>query len=277
MITVQNILKYHKQIGNYKNLYIAKSKNKNILQRSSSGGIVTQLLIQGFYKKKFNKALLIDYDEKFQPIVKLVSNKKDILKCSGSKYCEIPLTNLLKTLKSIKSSDTIAIVSLPCQIKIIKNLIKTKHLNKKNIKLIIGLFCGRTMTKQCTNFLLKKLNINRNEIKNMKYRAGKWPGGFYIKTKSGKEYQLKKSFYDILNLAYVPKGCLVCPDYTSEYADISIGDCWLDNYKKYSTVIVRNKIGAELFNSTIEKLHITNITENDLLKSHKHNGTIHQF
>ena len=44
--------------------------------------------------------------------------------------------------------------------------------------------------------------------------------------------------------AAVEQGCLACPDFTSKYADISVGSVGSEDGR--STVIVRSDIGAKL-------------------------------
>jgi coenzyme F420-reducing hydrogenase beta subunit len=48
----------------------------------------------------------------------------------------------------------------------------------------------------------------------------------------------------------VEKGCLSCPDFAANYADISVGSVGSDD--GYSTVIVRSEVGEKL----LEKLDL---------------------
>jgi len=47
----------------------------------------------------------------------------------------------------------------------------------------------------------------------------------------------------------IPQGCLICPDMTSEWADISVGV--LEKEPTWNTVIVRSEIGAEIIERSV--------------------------
>jgi coenzyme F420-reducing hydrogenase beta subunit len=60
----------------------------------------------------------------------------------------------------------------------------------------------------------------------------------------------------------VEKMCLICPDFTAQYADISVGSVGSDD--GYSTVIVRSDVGKTLW----EKLDLAKgkVKKEDLTK-----------
>ncbi len=52
-------------------------------------------------------------------------------------------------------------------------------------------------------------------------------------------------------LPYVQTGCLVCPDYTGVFSDISAG--LSENYHGYTVLIARNEKAMKLINEAHEK------------------------
>jgi len=252
-------------IGSYKNIYICQSKDKKILKKSSSGGFVTSSLIYALKNKIIDATIVVSMSNK-QPWkyeVRLAKTEKDIISSAGSKYTIIPLNEFLKIANNNQKIN-LAMVGLPCHITAIKQLQK-KGLYK-NIKLLIGLFCGYNMPFKATEFLIKKSKIKHNQIKTLEYRGNNYPGGFLIKSNK-KKFFLPKGYYDFLNLTFVPKGCLRCKDYTNELADISVGDAW--NWDNSSVVIPRTELG----NILMKNSSITNkkIDEKELLRMHWHN------
>lgn len=255
-------MKINTYIGKYISINVASSKNK--VANASGGAVATTLLINALKKKKIDAAIIVSMNSKkpYLHEVKTATNIKQITKAAGSKYVLINFNEFLKKINENKDKK-LAVTALPCHTRIIRKLQQQGKL--KNIKIIIGLFCGYNMPIDATLFLLKKMNIKLEDIKELNYRGGKYPGGFQVKLKNNRTIFLPKYYYDFLNLMFVPKGCLSCTDFTNELADVSIGDC--QGYNNSSVMIVRNK----LINSFCNDLNIKEITEKEFFKMHWHN------
>lgn len=267
--------KYSNCMGFYKNLYNARSKETEILQSSSSGGLVAPILSYAFDKKIIDAAIILS----FNPInptkhkIELIESKSGLKRRTTSRYYMIPLVSFLKDIKP--KYKKIAIVGLPCHIHAIRKMQNKNYKPAKSIKLIIGLFCGFNISYDATKFLLNSLKIKESEVKHLSYRHKGWPGNFYVKKKNGKEYNIPKKTYDYLNYVFIPDRCLLCPDFTNEFADISLGDAWRKRKSKYgwSDVIVRTNIGEEIISGLIKRkeLNIEEVSPKELLASHKGN------
>jgi len=231
---------------------IGYSNNKEIRERSSSGGVVTSLLIGALENNLVDKIVVVDLDENFKPKYKLVSTKEEIIQAAGSKYSLMNMIELVRLIKSTK--ERLAIVCLPCHIRLLRRL--------ENVKYIIGLFCGYNMPYEATEFLLKKLKIKKDDIIEMSYRGKN--NGFSVITKT-KEIHLPKYYYDFLNLMFVSEGCLKCKKFMNEEADISVGDC----YENYTLITSRTSLGKELLNCA--DITTKSITEEEVFRLHKHN------
>lgn len=255
-------LKRSSYIGFYQLLKNAKSTARP--EKASSGGIVTGLLLGAFDKKAIDGAVVTTLDGNLKSVGTVAETRQDIIKASGSKYCIVPLTHLIKKFKKNKRY---AFVGLPCHIQGIRLLQRNNHSQAKQIKFCIGLFCGRTMHSEATDYILHKLHCDRSSAQNLNYRGGAWPGGFSAKTRD-KEYFLHKYYYDFFNLIFNPKRCLVCPDYTSEFADISIGDCWIKGREGYSTVVMRTANGKKLYSDIRKSVVDEDVDLSDILKTH---------
>ena len=115
---------------------------------------------------------------------------------------------------------------------------------REKIVLHIGLFCSHTDSFKAIDFLLHKLNIKREEVAQITYRDGGWPGKIRITLKNGSEKSISLgdpiwiSFHGIISFS--PISCLQCDDLTNELADISVGDPWLPE------IIAEEKIGKSI-------------------------------
>jgi coenzyme F420 hydrogenase subunit beta len=242
-----------RDIGYHRSIYIGHSTNEAIRNRGASGGVVTALLL-GLLEKKEIKAAIVVGMKKEMPWVaqaKIVMAAQDIFNAAQSKYSVVPVNETLRYLEDIDGD--IAFVGLPCHIHGVRKLQEMKWEAAQKIKYCIGIFCGFNMKRQATDFLIEKFKLRKGDIDCLEYRGGPWPGGFLIKTKEGKKYFLEKHIYNYLNLIFVPERCLVCPDLTNEFADISVGDYWskIPELKACSSVVVRSSRGRELFDSAV--------------------------
>lgn len=251
-------------IGDYISINVACSKDKKIIEKASGGGVITSLLINALKNKIIDAAIVVGMNKEKPYIyeVKVAKKKKKIIQAAGSKYVLVDFRDILKKIEENRNKK-LAVTALPCHTRAIRKLQEKGHL--KNIKLLIGLFCGYNMPLDATFFFLKRLKVKLGDIKELKYRGGKYPGGFYVKLKNGETKFLPKYYYDFLNLMYVPKGCLSCHDFTNELADVSVGDCY--GYPNCSVMIIRDKI----INDLIKNLKIKKITKKLFLKMHWHN------
>ncbi|MFC1786437.1 Coenzyme F420 hydrogenase/dehydrogenase, beta subunit C-terminal domain [Halobacteriota archaeon] len=261
-------------VGVYKSLYVGHSRDVKIRNNASSGGVVTSLLIFLLDKGLIDGAIVVcmKYKEPWNYEVKIARTKKDILKASQSKYSLVPLNAILSKIR--KEDGNFALVGLPCHIHGIRSLQMMGWEHSDKIKYLIGLFCGFNMHLSATNHLINKLGVEKGDILSLQYRGGNYPGGFLIKTKNNNEKSLEKFYYNLLNLMYVPKRCLLCVDLMNELADISVGDAWIKDIDKdgWSTVIVRTEKGETLFKDAIKHNYLgyKKISREDLLKSHSH-------
>lgn len=248
-------LKDDSVIGNYHSIYFGYSSDAALRNKASAGGVITAILVGMLKSGQIDAAVVVGMNKAkpWEVDVRLAKTAADIYGASQSKYSMVSLNSILRKIGDI-DSDSIALVGLPCHIHGIRKLQKLKSESVKKIKYCIGIFCGMNLDKESTNYLIRKLKVNKSDISSLEYRGGGWPGGFTIKTtKDARKYFLKKDIYNYLQLMFAPKRCLLCPDLMNEFADISVGDAWDKALGKegWSTVITRTKIGDELVNKAI--------------------------
>ncbi|MFZ5801248.1 MAG: Coenzyme F420 hydrogenase/dehydrogenase, beta subunit C-terminal domain, partial [Candidatus Omnitrophota bacterium] len=263
------------RVGSFKSIYIGQAADKSVRQGAASGGAVTALLQFLLDKNEIDAAVVVTMDkiEPWKSRATIALSKEELLACRQSKYAMVALDEIFRGFLTEKNR-RFAVVGLPCHIHGIRSLQKKYPDFAAAIKYCIGIFCGFNVSGAATEFLLKKLKVKKKEVASLEYRGGPWPGGFRVKTKDGRERFIPKHDYAFVNAFFVPDRCLLCPDLTNEFADISVGDVWDDaqELKGYSRIITRTATGEKLLQDTVAagELIIRNSSREALLKSHSH-------
>jgi coenzyme F420 hydrogenase subunit beta len=88
------------------------------------------------------------------------------------------------------------------------------------------------------------------EIAELKYRDGEWPGYLMIRLKNGRILKAEKFYYNYLIPFYITKSTLLSVDFTNELTDISVGDAWHPRFEAkgegFSVVVARTAAGEAL-------------------------------
>jgi len=263
-------------LGRIENCYLGYSLDPEIRNHSASGGIVSTCLIKYLESGKIDGALLCKIQLKEGQINGtsfIASTRNDVISSGGSIYF-----NVEPSWKSLKHfGGRLAVVGLPCHLKILNRWEMKDPSLKKRIVLKIGLFCGHNSKKELLLRVLEKKGIQTKDIKSFRFRKGKWRGNMHIilKDSSIVEFPFSHfSTYQNLNLFSLKK-CLCCNDHTAELSDFSCGDIWRKKMKresiKHSVFFARNQVGAAAIDSLIQKNAITarKLTPEEIFLSQK--------
>jgi len=239
--------------------YLAWSKNTRLRFDASSGGFVTQLLLDLMELKLIDGAIVTIPDDKRPYLARTIiaEDSHKILEAKGSKYTISSPGLLIKEL--FNRDGRYAVVGLPCHILMFKKAEKLFPKLKNKIALHIGLFCGHTAYPTLYYWILyKELKPKSNkkiEVTSIRYRGSGWPGYLEITlsdgTKLRRPYDYWISTY-FSSMLFTPYRCLLCNDSTAELADIAVGDPWIDFLKKKdrmgkSLVVIRSTRGKRYF------------------------------
>lgn len=248
-------------IGNYRSCYVANSMDNKILYTSSSGGLITQILIFALEKGIINGALVtrMNKNKPLEPEPFIARTKDEIIEASKSKYCPVPANIALREILNSNEGEKFAVVGLPCHINGVR---KAENKNKKlknKIVLHLGIFCNHIPNFIGTELYLKRLNIKKEDVIKLDYRGEGWPGLMKIITDTH-TYTLSNYWGFIGSHFFYPKRCLMCGDGLCELADISFGDAWLPKYKDNnmgkSIIISKNEIGENILNKMNDENYI---------------------
>jgi len=270
-------LKFDNLIGNYVDSYISYSLNKKVRLNSSSGGVLTEVILNLLKNKEVDYVIMpLQMKNPNQlPRYSITRNLKDIKVNSQSIYTKIPSMNIIK--KIIKSNKKFCFVGLPDQTMALRNLMEIYPIIKKNIKYIIGPMVGINMDPNSLDGIKKIYGINKNiDIKKLRWRDGEWPGYLYIKYSNNFEVRLKKFYYNFLLPFYCSQESLTSCDFTNEAADISVGDAWSPKYENkgggWSVAWSKSKKGEKILKilKNKNKIYLKKISSKDAKRMHLH-------
>lgn len=261
-------------LGNYIDLYVGHATDYQIRYSSSSGGVLTALLVLALEEGIIDGALVtrMNPSRPLEPEVIIARNREDIISSSGSKYCPVPANIGLRTIGGEKGR--FATVGLPCHIHGLRKLEMVDKKLKDKIVLKLGLMCSNNTTFLGTEYFLKKHGVKVEDIEAFYYRRGGWlPKKEITITVNGQqqvistpENHVKAVLHSYLDVAtyhrnFVIPRCILCCDHTCELADISFGDPRLPDLLRtekigQSLMVSRTPDGEEILNKALSKKRI---------------------
>jgi coenzyme F420 hydrogenase subunit beta len=221
-------------IGIYKRILVARTREQDIEKACQDGGIVTSLLIYALTEGHIDGALVVARDG-WMPIASIAKTKGEVISSAMTKYGTTPVLKELRSAVVDHGLSRVCVVGTPCHIQSIRYL---QHRNlplASSVKFTIGLFCRENYQYHCIEKKVRERGLNIKEIDKLIVSEG-----FDIYA-SGK----KLSFPITEVKGCVPKHCLICEDFASELADISIGSD--GSPEGWSTIIVRTEEGEDIF------------------------------
>jgi coenzyme F420 hydrogenase subunit beta len=250
---INNYYKIEDELGYVEDLIAAKTTQEAIEEVGQDGGVVSTILTYLFDRNMIDAAIVSLYDANLNTIPKIIYDKEDIIKSSGTRYSIssqiLPLKDLYNISLDIIEKKRIldieqlrlAFVGTPCQIRAIGKMrflhIKPAHV----VKFAISLFCYENFDYDKLYELLRsETKVKPKDIKKTWIKKN-----FFIQDKNNKEFEV-----DIKKLdPAVRSHCHACDDFTGKFSDISVGASGAP--KGYSMIITRNKRSQDLIRSLI--------------------------
>jgi coenzyme F420 hydrogenase subunit beta len=233
-------------IGCYRSLYVGHSRAPDVRRHSASGGIITHALLYLLEGGAIDGAVVVRQGRpepwQAQPII--ARSAEEIRASSQSVYTPVPVNTLLDQMESFQGR--LAYVGLPDQVASLRRLQQLGHPGARKVEYVLGPYVGTIMYFDAIVSYLRACGIHRlEEVAELKYREGEWPGYLQIKTSSGKTLRLKKFYFNYLIPFYITQSSLFSVDFTNELADISVGDAWHPRYERagqgFSVVVARSE------------------------------------
>jgi coenzyme F420 hydrogenase subunit beta len=255
--------------GHFEEAAIAYAQDDGLRQDSTSGGLVSALLVHLLESKQIDGAVVIAPDKtvlwKGAPTV--ARTKEQILATAKSKYAISPTNSVLSVIR--ETPGRYAVVGLPCQI---HGLVKAKKLDERlqeRVVLTIGLCCHAAIEHEAFRVIWETLGDKGPRARRFISRVGKHPGTPHIELEDGSLHPVyfgdrsgyRPTSIEVINILYrlyTPERCLTCFDAMAEFADISVGDPWMappendvDFYQGWSFALIRSQAGVAAYHDAV--------------------------
>jgi coenzyme F420 hydrogenase subunit beta len=231
--------------GISKDIILARATDKYVLDKGQDGGLVSAMLIYALEKGYIDGAL-VSYLEgdgsSWKAIPGVARNKEEIIAAAGSRYTYS--ANTMAYGQAVEMGlEKLALVGMSCMSSVpaVMNARKAGKPARK-FALNIGLLCSKTFDDAIFEELFEaKYGLKKQDMVKMNIK-----GVFQIWMKDGSyhEVNLKECH------AWTRSGCMTCPDFAAEHADISTGG--IGAFNDWTLTIVRTDVGRKLMIELLE-------------------------
>ena len=250
---------------------VAINKDDNIREKSSSGGVFTE--IANYILDKNGCVYGAGFNNNFEVEHMKITDKSEIYKLQGSKYVQSKIGKIfLEVEKDLKKNKFVLFTGTPCQIEGLKS-----YLGKDYEKLYTqDIICHGVPSPKAWR---KYINEFNEDIKSISFRDKTYGWlNFSVKIESQDNKYINtkdiflQSFLKNLNLR---KSCYNCKfKQINRHSDITLADCWgIENIdKKYfddkgtSLVILHSDKGEFLYNEIKSKFISSSINLEEAIK-----------
>jgi coenzyme F420 hydrogenase subunit beta len=229
--------------GMWRRLLLTRAGDQMVHEMGQDGGFVSAMLIWLREHDYIDAALVsgVEDDDRWKAKPAIVTNREEILATAGSRYtyCANPLA--LPEARE-RGFERLALVGMGCQTSSPPTMWDRKAGKvSKPFLFNIGLLCSKTFDDAIfTELFEAKYGLQKQHMTKMNIK-----GVFQIWMDDGSyhEIDLKECHQ------WTRKGCLHCPDFAAEHADISTGGIGEDN--DWTLTIVRTELGEEVIDRMI--------------------------
>lgn len=229
--------------------------DRELRYSGSSGGAASALALYCIERGGMHGVLHIAAREDVPYLNKTVLSRTraEILGATGSRYSPASPCEGLPLVKNAPAP--CVMIGKPCDI---AGAAKSRALDAgldERLGLTIAIFCAGTPTTKGTLEMLSVMGISDpGSVTGVRYRGNGWPGKAAASAAAGgeeirRELSYEESWGGILQ-KHRQWRCYVCADHTGEFADISVGDPWVDPMPRgdpgRSLVVVRTERGRRI-------------------------------
>ena len=227
-------------------LYECWAADPEVRHRGSSGGVVSALAAHAVTSGAAVGALQVQArtDAPLLNETRLNRTYTEIVSAAGSRYSPASPCERLDLVEAAEGP--CVVVGKPCDIAAARAAADRRPELAEKLGLTIGIFCAGTPSTAATAELVRGLGTDPAEVECLDYRGEGWPGEFRLHTRSGETRSLSYADYWGSQTKRRQWRCMICPDHTGEFADLSVGDPWYrrtEGQAGRSLVVVRTERG----------------------------------
>ncbi len=227
-------------------IVLARAKDSELLEVGQDGGLVSAILSFALDEGIIDGALVSGLKgdgSTWEAEPKVVRNRQEIIETAGSRYTYS--TNMLAYDQAIELGlEKLALVGTGCQTSAPKAM-AAKKAGKvgRRFVLSIGLLCSKTFDDS----IFKELFYNKYGIETSNIKKMNIKGVFQIWCHDNTYYEipLKEAH------GWTREGCLHCPDFAAEHADISAGG--IGKFSDWTLTLIRTELGKEIIDTMKDK------------------------
>lgn len=233
--------------GTYSYGFYSRSTDPEIRAVAQDGGVVSTLIVHGLETGTLGGAILGDVFPGDNQIGRhrLATSRPEVLSCAASRYTYSPNTLALQEAMH-RDVRPLAVVGVPCQVDGVRlqqnSSIRHEMANwyRRNIALVIGLFCSESFTHESLDRLAEMIEVPRERIRNINIK-----GKLVVRLDDGEVLTASLKKYR----EFARPACLYCLDYSAENADLAAGGIGLDGW---TFVLVRTERGHAALQAAID-------------------------
>ncbi len=223
----------------------------------SSGGLSSALALYCIERLGMHGLLHVAADTETRTTNRTAFSHRraDILAATGSKYAPASPCDQLQLIED--AGGPCVFIGKPCDVQGLRKAQAMRPQLDANVGLAIGIFCAGTPSTQGTIDLLRLHGVDPAAVAELRYRGRGWPGTFAVRMKDGGQWRDLATYAEAWGFLqkYRPYRCHLCPDGTSEFADIACGDPWYRDIEAgeagLSLVVVRTARGRDIVRGAI--------------------------
>jgi coenzyme F420 hydrogenase subunit beta len=224
---------------------LARATDPELHEVGQDGGLVSALLVWALEHDVIDAALVSALEgdgTSWKAVPAVVRDRAGILATAGSRYTYS--ANPLAYAQAVEGgAERIALVGMGCQASA-PPVMAARKAGKvaRRFALSIGLMCSKTFDDAIFPELFEaRYGLRREDIAKMNIK-----GVFQVWMRNGDyhEVPLKEAH------GWTREGCMSCPDFAAEHADISTGG--IGAFNDWTLTVIRTARGNEVFSSMID-------------------------
>lgn len=256
--------------GTFEHAAIGYATDAFVREHSTSGGVVTGILLDQLARGAIDGAVVIASDEEtlWKGKAVVARTREEILAAMKSKYAITATNAVLGEIR--ETPGRYALVGLPCQIHGFRKAAELDARLRERVVLTIGLFCHAAIEHEAYDVIWESLGSRTEGARRFITRVGKHPGTPHLELADGSLYPVyfgerggyRPTSIEMINILYrlyTPERCTTCFDALAEFADIAVGDPWMappedgvDFYQGWSFVLARTSGGVQAYRQAID-------------------------